>query len=123
MDVLDSLRRVQSQLDSVPLETPASRSYADTQFQIIKKYVTDFYNSLDHDHNVGVILTNFGSTVVMEVTSIGFENPVLMVFRGYVNGSPSTLIQHVSQINFLLTAIKREPDKPKRQIGFSPCPD
>lgn len=123
MDVLDTLRRVQSQLDSVPLETPASRSYADTQFQIIKKYVTDFYNSLDHDHNVGVILTNFGSTVVMEVTSIGFENPVLMVFRGYVNGSPSTLIQHVSQINFLLTAIKREPDKPKRQIGFSPCPD
>ncbi|MBQ7826545.1 MAG: hypothetical protein IJ337_09425 [Clostridia bacterium] len=123
MDVLDSLRRVQSQLDSVPLETPASRSYADTQFQIIKKYVTDFYNSLDHDHNVGVILTNFGSTVVIEVTSIGFENPVLMVFRGYVNGSPSTLIQHVSQINFLLTAIKREPDKPKRQIGFSPCPD
>lgn len=123
MDVLDSLRRVQSQLDSVPLETPASRSYADTQFQIIKKYVTAFYNSLDHDHNVGVILTNFGSTVVMEVTSIGFENPVLMVFRGYVNGNPSTLIQHVSQINFLLTAIKREPDKPKRQIGFSPCPD
>lgn len=41
-----------------------------------------------------------------------------MVFKGYVNGKFSTLIQHVSQLNFLLTSIEKEPDRPKRTIGF-----
>lgn len=46
-----------------------------------------------------------------------------MVFKGYVNGRMSTLIQHVSQLNFLLTSVPKEPDKPKRKIGFSTSSD
>lgn len=92
---------------------------AENQFEIIKQYVLDFQESLDAEHDVGLMLTHFGNTILMEVTHISYEMPVLMVFRGYVNGRKSTLIQHISQINFLLTSISKDPDKPHRKIGFT----
>lgn len=65
------------------------------------------------------MFTHFGHSVMMQVIEIGYEEPVLMVFRGYVDGRLSTLIQHVSQLNFLLTSVPKAPDRPKRRIGFS----
>ncbi len=106
-----------SAFTSVPYN-PASDSFSDTQFKIIKKYVQDFQRSLDQDHDVGLLLTNFGQSTLMEVTQIGYEESVLMVFRGYVNGTMATLIQHISQLNFLLMAVPKAPDQPKRKIGF-----
>jgi len=35
-----------------------------------------------------------------------------------VKGREATLIQHVNQLNFMLTTIDKEPDRPKREIGF-----
>lgn len=98
---------------------PIAYSFSDTQFEIIKKYILDFQESLDEEHDVGIMLTNFGSTIVMEVTEIGCEKSVLMVFRGFVNGRISTLIQHINQLNFLLTSIPKSPQKPHRTIGFT----
>ena len=98
---------------------PASDSFSDTQFDIIKRYVQDFQKSLDQEHDVGLLLTNFGQTTLMEVTQIGYEKSVLMVFRGYVNGTMATLIQHISQLNFLLMAVPKAPEQPKRKIGFT----
>ena len=98
---------------------PIADSYADTQFEIIKSYIQEFQAGLDANHDVGLMLTNFGQTVLMEVTSISYEFPVLMIFRGFVNGQESTLIQHISQLSFLLTSVPKAPDLPKRQIGFS----
>ena len=102
---------------------PSAYSYSDTQFEIIKKYVLDFQNSLDSEHDIGILLTNFGNSMLMEVSHIGYEKSVLMVFKGHVNGVESTLIQHVSQLNFLLTTVPKQPDKPKRKIGFSVRPE
>lgn len=98
---------------------PLTYSYSDTQFEILSRYIRDFEQSLDENHEVGIILTNFGQSITMQVTEIGYEKSVLMIFKGYVNGRMSTLIQHVSQLNFLLTSIEKEPDRPKRTIGFS----
>lgn len=98
---------------------PVAMSYSDTQFEIIKKYVLDFQANLDRDHDVALLLTNFGHSVIMEVTEIGYEESVLMVFRGYVNGKMSTLIQHISQLNFLITSVSKAPEQPKRKIGFN----
>ncbi|MCM1224428.1 MAG: DUF6173 family protein [Lachnospiraceae bacterium] len=97
---------------------PLTYSYSDTQFEILSKYIKDFEQALDENHEVGLILTNFGQSVTMQVTEIGYEKSVLMIFKGYVNGRMSTLIQHVSQLNFLLTSVEKEPDRPKRTIGF-----
>lgn len=99
---------------------PIAFSYADTQFEIIKKYVEDFQRTLDEDHEVGLLLTNFGQSMLMNVTDIGFEESVLMIFRGYVDRQKATLIQHISQISFLLTSVpKIDPNAPPRRIGFN----
>lgn len=102
---------------------PIAYSYSDTQFEIIKDYVLEFQQSLDDEHDVGLMLTNFGQSMLMNVTHIGYEKSVLMVFRGFVNGTEATLIQHVSQLNFLLMAVPKEPDVPHRTIGFSVDPE
>lgn len=93
--------------------------WSDTQFEIIKEYIEEFEASLDDEHEVGLMLTNFGQSVLMQVTDISYEKSVLMVFKGIVNGNPATLIQHINQLSFLLTKVRRaEPEKPKRKIGF-----
>lgn len=101
------------------MDTPINHAYSDTQFEIIKKYVLDFQESLDSEHDVGMMLTNFGNSILMEVTEIGYEKSVLMVFKGLVNGRQSTLVQHINQLNFLLTSVPKSPDIPKREIGFT----
>lgn len=98
---------------------PVAYSYSDTQFEIVKKYILEFQDSLDKEHDVGLLLTNFGQSMLMEVTHIGYEKSVLMVFRGLVNGRESTLIQHINQLNFLITSVPKKPDQPKRKIGFT----
>lgn len=97
---------------------PIAYSYSDTQFEVLSKHIKDFEKTLDSEHEVGLILTNFGQSITMQVTEVSYEESVLMIFKGYVNGRMSTLIQHVSQLNFLLTSIEKEPDRPKRTIGF-----
>lgn len=74
---------------------PYEYSFANTQFFIIQKYVLDFQMSLDEEHDIGLLLTNFGQTMLMEVTQIGFEKSVLMIFNWLiccmsVDGRPST---------------------------------
>lgn len=98
---------------------PSSRVYSETQFEIIRKYILEFQSSLDAEHDVALLLTNFGQSILMEVTEIGYEESVLLIFRGYVNRKMSTLIQHISQLNFLITSIPKNPEQPKRRIGFT----
>ena len=117
-DFSDSIRRMQ-ELTQVDFDSPIQHVWSDEQFRILRKYIQAFENSLDQEHEVGIMLTNFGQTITMQVTYITYEEPVLMVFKGYVNGQEATLIQHVNQLNFLLTSMKKEDDKPKRKIGFS----
>lgn len=99
-------------------DLPMHHMWSDTQFEIIKKYITEYEKTLDSEHEVAVWLTNFGQSILMQVTNITYEESVLLVFKGYVNGKMSTLIQHINQLNFLLTSVEKEPDRPKRKIGF-----
>ena len=100
------------------IDSPVAHMWADEQFEILKRYIQDFEHSLDAEHEVGIMMTNFGQSVLMQVTQVTYEDPVLMVFKGYVNGREATLIQHINQLNFMLTTVEKEPDRPKRQIGF-----
>lgn len=101
------------------VDFPTQHMFSDTQFEIIKKYIQEFEVTLDTEHNVGVMLTNFGQTITMQVCEIRYEKSVVLVFKGWVNGQYSTLIQHINQLNFLLTAVPIEEERPKRPIGFS----
>lgn len=56
----------------------------------------------------------------MSVTDIGYQNPDILYFYGFVDGKEAQLIQHISQLNFLITSIEKEDkEKPARRIGFA----
>ena len=100
------------------IDTPLQHMWADEQFSVLRSQIKEFERSLDAEHEVGILLTNFGQSVLMNVTEITYAGPVLLVFKGFVDGREATLIQHINQLSFLLTTIEKEPDRPKRQIGF-----
>ena len=104
------------QIDS--LETPLQNIWAKSQCEAIKKYIEDFEDSLDDEHEVCIMFTNYGQPIGMSVTDIVFEGPVLMVFKGFVDGREATSIQHINQLNFLLKAVEKDPDRQKKPIGF-----
>ena len=104
---LPSIPAFNIQVPDIPeinIDTPAQHMWADEQFEILKKYIQAFEKSLDPEHEVGIMMTNFGQSVLMYVTQVSYEDPVLMVFKGFVN--------------FMLTSVEKEPDRPKRKIGF-----
>ncbi len=95
-------------------------SLADNQYKIIMDEIADFEEYLDDDHEIALKLCNFGQSILLNVTEIGYHNPNLMFFYGYVNDKYTQLIQHTSQINFLLMAVpKSNPKEPPRRIGFT----
>ncbi len=106
------------ELPEMNFDTPLQHMWADEQFEILKRYIQEFESALDAEHEVGIMMTNFGQSILMNVQQITYEDPVLMVFKGYVNGRAATLIQHINQLNFMLTSVEKEPDRPKKQIGF-----
>ena len=93
---------------------------ADYSYEVIMKRIREFEETLDDDHEIAIQLASFGQSVTLSVTDIGYSNPSTLVFYGYVGDQRATLIQHMSQLNFLLIAVKKaEPEKPARRIGFS----
>lgn len=98
---------------------PNLYTWSDTQFELIKKYIEEFEASPDTEHEVGVMLTNFAQSILMQVTEIGYEKSVMLVFKGFVDGKAANLIQHINQLNFLFISMDRqELEKPKVKIGF-----
>lgn len=100
----------------------AEENYASKFAEKILDQIQQFDNDLGNDFEVGVRLVSFGQTVVFAVHSISYNDPSLIIFNGVTDGSsgsPIELIQHVSQISFLLTSLPRQnKEEPKRTIGF-----
>lgn len=109
-------------ISDIGIDSSAFRNYnlADYSYEIIMDRIKEFEDTLDSEHEVAVKLSSFGQSITMAVTDIGYSNPSTLVFYGFVQGQPATLIQHMSQLNFLLLAIpKADPSKPAHRIGFS----
>ncbi|MBQ6837198.1 MAG: hypothetical protein IJM96_08580 [Clostridia bacterium] len=101
---------------------PRNYALADWKYEKIREEVEAFQAELSDDDDVDVCLalTAFGSGTVMQVTNIGYQNPDILYFYGYVNGNKAQIIQHMSQLNFMLmTARRADPAQPPRRIGFS----
>ena len=95
-------------------------SMADWKYEKIKEQIEDFQKELSDDVDVCVALASFGTNMIMDVTDIGYQNPDMLYFYGYINGNETQLIQHTSQLNFVLMAVKKEePERPPRRIGFA----
>ena len=87
-------------------------------FKALGEYVQSFEAELDDDHEVGARLVSFGNAIQIHVHSISFTAPFLITFSGVTeSGDAVRLIQHVSQLSFLLISLKKRTDAPYR-IGF-----
>jgi len=87
-------------------------------FQHLMRRVQEFQSSLSDKEEIGLQIANFGLAAQIHIRSIGYKNPNLIEFHG-VNADEHevTLVQHISQLNFMLIAVKPIEDEPYR-IGF-----
>lgn len=87
--------------------------------ETLEQHIKEFETSLDSDHEVGTKLVSFGQSVTFRVHQVGFSKPSIVIFYGTTDaGEKVRLIQHISQLNFFLIAMKRNSEEPKRKIGF-----
>lgn len=113
----DFLRPYKPEISDISM--PRNYDFADYQYECIMENIAEFEEDLDDEHEIALKLTHVGQAITLIVTDIGYHNPSLLYYYGFVNDQKATLIQHVSQINFLLVSVpKQEPDKPPRRIGF-----
>lgn len=110
--VLDSLFEARVEAE----EAPTARRAVN---QLVIE-IREFESQLDDQSELGVKLAPFGGSTVLHVAEIGFQQPCLVVLVGNLeDGSPVKLIQHLSQLNFLLIRVRRlNPNVPRKPVGF-----
>jgi len=112
---LENINRLKTEQD---IRLHRLQSASDT-YKILVDYINDFEKKLDEDHEIGGRLVSFGNTEVFHIINIGYHNPDIITFFGInTNDEEIQLIQHISQLNVLLVALKKESDQPARRIGF-----
>ena len=123
--MIEDLKHMITSMDNIPIEVMKMepiRDYklADRKYEILKQQIQEFQENLSDDVDVCVALASFGTNMIMYVTDIGYQNPDMLYFYGYINGNETQLIQHTSLLNFVLMAVKKEePERPPRRIGFA----
>lgn len=119
---------VRKQLDQVhknrQIEIDASKiqlgSTAEQVAMHLYNEIQRYQTNLPDEEDVAMMLVQFGQSTTILVKGIGYSGYNLVCFHGEdTEGKPLELIQHVQQLNFLLTVVpKPVPGVPKRQIGF-----
>lgn len=106
-----------------PASMPAPRNLreccpAQWMYERIAKSIMAFEKQLDAQHEVGLRLVSFGDSATLHITDMGFWEPDLLHFHGRnANGEPMVLIQHISQVNVMLAANRKQKESANR-IGF-----
>lgn len=96
----------------------SGRFDAEAVYQNLLRCVHDFQNTLEETEEIGLQLANFGLASELRIRNIYYLNPNIIEFHGLnLQDNKVTLIQHTSQLNFMLTAVKPFEAKPYR-IGF-----
>ncbi|NHF73636.1 DUF6173 family protein [Paracoccus xiamenensis] len=92
---------------------------AEEVFNHLLARVKEFQASLPEHHELGIQLANFGGERAVHVRGMGFRNPNIIEFYGLLEGlTQVAVVQHVSQLNFMLVAVPPAPEQPPYRIGF-----
>lgn len=120
MSALSRSVSTQAQNHLAAVLSEPNRNLAKYSYEVIMDSIRAFQDNLDNDHEVAVQLASFGHSVTMNVAEVGYKNPNILIFYGYIGNDWAELIQNMSQLNFLLIAVKKAiPNKPPRRIGFA----
>lgn len=114
MEVLAAERRRQELPGQIAIASTASEACKN-----IQAVFEAFERSINPDEEIGLALSSFGvqhQIIVERVSALGVN---LIVIRGIENGVSVSLVQHLSQLSFLLIPVKKaQPEAPRRKIGF-----
>ena len=92
----------------------AGRYDAAFVFQHLMQRVEQFQKGLKENEEIGLQLANYGLATQLHIRIIGFQNPNLLEFSGLIDGNEAVLVQHISQLNFMLIAVKPVEEMPFR---------
>lgn len=96
----------------------AGRYDAEDTFEYLVRKINDFEEKLLPEEEVGMHVANFGLASAIHIRTISFRNPNLMEFGGLnQEGERVVLVQHLSQLNFVLSALKPIEEAAHR-MGF-----
>ena len=108
-------------LDTAEDEDPETPYLASDMYRRIVALINNFESDMPDDMQAGGRLVSAGN-ITFSIQDVGFWDPNMIVFYGELSdGSHVELVQHSSQLNLLLVAVKRtdDTDKPRRIIGFT----
>lgn len=97
-------------------------SQAEIMFENIVERIQKFEASLPNELQAAGNIVN-GPGVTFLINKVAYMEPNIILFSGLLpDGASVELVQHISQLNLLLTALPRKDDisKPRRKIGFQP---
>jgi len=87
-------------------------------YKALRDSFEQFEAELDTGHEIAIRLASFGKEVDFRPEKIGFTVPSLITFIGVTDfGERVQLVQHVSQLSYMLRAVKKLHDLPTR-IAF-----
>ncbi|UWQ22728.1 DUF6173 family protein [Jannaschia sp. W003] len=107
-----------------PVPAPSKRpvSPAEWACKRLVLYIKAFEERLDAEHEAAMGFAGGpgGAQGLLRIEGVGFSAPDLVTFSGRDGtGVPSTLVQHVSQLNVVMRAVPRPPENSEaRRIGF-----
>jgi hypothetical protein len=89
----------------------AEKSPAEWAYERLILYIKNFEDQLDDSQEVAMGFAG-GDIGVLRIEGIGYFAPDIVTFYGAdEEGTRTQLIQHVSQLNVMLRALPREPDR------------
>lgn len=125
-DLSDTFARVQRMTSLQPLRVRPQAdeiTEASTAGEVVSRLqgvIGEFMATLNSDEEVGAAVASFGVQHIIRVTGFRAVGPNVLVIQGDESGRAVELIQHISQLNFLLVRIPvASPETaPIRKIGF-----
>lgn len=106
---------------------PVNLSYVPSPLsadEVVKRLANvfeQFMSTLADNEEIGMALASFGVEHTIHVQSVRALGPSLICITGFENGAQVQLVQHLSQLSFLLIRVEpASPDGiPRRKIGFA----
>ena len=110
-------KQTQTMVNAAAIQEGSTAEYvANYLYEEIIKYQAN----LPEADDVALQIVHFNQSTLIFVENIGYIGYNMVCFHGTDGqGKPLELIQHINQLNFLLTVVpKPVPEQPKRKIGF-----
>jgi hypothetical protein len=99
------------------VETPETNP-ARWMHERLVNQIVDFEKGLDADHEVGGRFVQGPNAEALHIENVASWGPDMIIFVGkYSDGRKFELIQHYTQVNLFLVAMRTETEEPRR-IGF-----